>query len=188
MKTLNQNKGIQLLADVRESFRDEIESKYEPAAKNCQMCEVQGTCCTDTHFVNVHISRLEAVAIKEAINDLEPAVLDRVIARSEEAVEFLGSGFSDTYSCPLFEKGSGCLIHDTAKPFPCINHACYENADDLPPSVLLEISERVIGKLNDAVYRSNWNWMPIPVWLRRVLGNSPQKESLARETHEKHEN
>jgi len=174
MKTVNQNKGLERLGEIRETFRKQIETDYEPAAKNCLTCEVQGSCCTDAHFVNVHISRLEAVAISRVIEDLDEELREKVIRRNEEAVGSLATDdgsidFEKSYSCPLFEPGIGCLVHKTAKPLPCINHACYENESDLPPSEILTESELRITRLNDRVYRKGWNWLPIPQWLQRVL-------------------
>ncbi|NNE65053.1 MAG: hypothetical protein HKN33_00685 [Pyrinomonadaceae bacterium] len=175
MKTLSEKKGIKSLGKLREKFRESIENGYETAAKDCLTCEVQGSCCTDAHFVNVHISRLEAAAMLDAFNDLPADLRGRISDRVDRSVEELGSSFSDTYACPLFEKGIGCLVHKTAKPLPCINHACYGNESDLPPSELLESTESEISSLNNRVYRNDWNWLPIPLWLKRI----------ARETREK---
>ena len=168
MKTLSQNKAVVKLSVLRESFRRTIESGYETEAKNCITCEVQGSCCEDAHFVNVHISRLEAVAIHQVIGAMDPDFRARVIDRNRKTLKSLRKGFSDTYSCPLFENGIGCLVHDVAKPLPCINHACYENPSDLPPDRVLDEAEQEVNRLNDAVYKSAWNWMPIPEWIKRM--------------------
>ena len=175
MKTLNQNKGLVELANLRENFRNRIESDFEPAAKDCLTCDVKGSCCTDAHFVNVHISRLEAVAIGEAIAGLDQRLRMRVLTRNSESLAAMNrqsdsKTFEKSYSCPLFEKGIGCLVHQTAKPFPCINHACYENESDLPPSELLVAAEKKISRLNERVYRKNWNWLPIPEWIEKIVG------------------
>ncbi|MDH3528129.1 MAG: hypothetical protein OEQ28_01065 [Acidobacteriota bacterium] len=169
MKTWSEKRGLAALEKLRKNFSRRIRAAYEFRAKDCLTCDVQGSCCTDAHFVNVHISKLAAVAIRDALAALDPTVRERVIRRNKHAVESLQSDFASTYSCPLFEKGVGCLVHQTAKPLPCINHACYENASDLPPSAILKSFEMKIGRLNDSVYRKNWNWLPIPVWLHRVL-------------------
>jgi hypothetical protein len=174
MKTLNINKALKRLSNLRDSFRNTIETEFEPVAKDCLTCEVKGSCCTDAHFVNVHITRLEANAIGEALENLDPDVRKRVISRNRTAVSSLGkeavsSGFSVKFSCPLFEPGVGCLVHSTAKPLPCINHACYERESDLPPSELLSEAEEKISRLNDRVFRKNWNWLPIPIWIERIL-------------------
>ena len=57
-----------------------------------------------------------------------------------------------TYACPLFEKGVGCLVHETSKPLPCIAHACYESQADLPPDELLDAAELAIYGLNIRTY------------------------------------
>ena len=128
MKLIDQNQGIKRLSKLRKTFRrQKSKTEFEPAAKDCLTCEVQGSCCTDAHFVNVQISRLEAVAMRRALDDLDRETLEMVATRNAEAVkkpELRMTG--ETYSCPLFEKGTGCLVHKTAKPLPCINHACYE--------------------------------------------------------------
>ena len=63
----------------------------------------------------------------------------------------------------------GCVVHKRGKPAPCINHACYESESDLPPDRLLEEAEKEVSRLNDRVYGNAWNWLPIPVWLEKVL-------------------
>lgn len=168
MKTLDQNKAILELAKLRESFRNLIESEYESNAKDCLTCDVQGSCCTDAHFVNVHISRLEGVAMSRALEELGSSIQERVIERISAEAANLGRDFEATYSCPLFEPGIGCLVHNTAKPLPCINHACYENESQLPPASLLDSYETKMSRLNDRVYHDNWQWLPIPIRLSRV--------------------
>ena len=132
MKTLSEESGLRILEEFRESFRSAIEKGYEHSAKDCVTCDVQGECCTDAHFVNVRISRLDAVAIEKEIESLDKNLRARVLKR----VSVTRIAESGTYSCPLFEKGVGCLVHENAKPLPCINHACYERPEDLPPSSL----------------------------------------------------
>ena len=68
-----------------------------------------------------------------------------------------------TYACPLFEKGVGCLVHNSAKPLPCIAHACYEREADLPPDELLTEREIKIAELNRKVYGRAEPPVPIPV-------------------------
>ena len=166
MKTVSEKRGIEVLSVYREDFRNEIQTRFEPRAKSCETCEVKGSCCTDEHFVNVHITRLEGVAIRQAVRDLPRNIRERVRVRNQEVLERLGAkGSRETYSCPLFEPGAGCLVHHTAKPLACINHACYESKEDLPPDELLEVAENKIGRLNERVYRSSWEWRPIPEWL-----------------------
>lgn len=149
-----------------------IRDGYEHRAKDCLKCEVQGVCCTDAHFVNVHVSTLEAVAITKTIDHLprekREAVWDRV---SETVTKYHldgdGDSYSKTYACPLFEAGTGCLVHATAKPFPCVSHACYENPGDLPPDELLAEHELEADDLNRRVYGSSQPWLPLPVALLR---------------------
>ena len=68
-----------------------------------------------------------------------------------------------TYACPLFEKGTGCLVHETAKPLPCIAHACYESQTDLPPDELLDAAELAIHSLNIRTYGKADPLVPIPL-------------------------
>lgn len=172
MKLLSESNGLERLSRIREGLRREIRTGYEHRAKDCLNCEVQGACCTDAHFVNVHISMLEAVAIRRTL-DLLPeqkreAVWERVsktVARYQLEAE--GDSYSKTYACPLFEAGTGCLVHSTAKPLPCVSHACYENAEDLPPDELLAEREREVDDLNRRVYGSSQLSLPLPVALER---------------------
>jgi hypothetical protein len=172
MKLLSESEGLRRLTRIRESFRQQIRSGYEHRAKDCLTCEVQGSCCTDAHFVNVHISRLEAVAIGKTIESLSEDKRDAVRARVSDAVsryglDAEGDTFSKTFACPLFAKGTGCLVHSTAKPLPCVSHACYQNAADLPPEEILAEHEREVDDLNRRVYGSSQQWLPIPLALER---------------------
>jgi hypothetical protein len=172
MKLLSESEGLRRLSRIRENFRHQVRTGYEHRAKDCLTCEVQGSCCMDAHFVNVHISRLEAVGIEKTLDRLpeqkRKAVLDRVsyTVRLYE-LDAEGDTFSKTYACPLFEPGTGCLVHLTAKPLPCVSHACYENAADLPPDSLLSEHEREVDDLNRRVYGSSQQWLPLPVALER---------------------
>jgi hypothetical protein len=172
MRVLSETAGLSRLSQIREEFRNEIRTGYEHRAKDCLTCEVQGSCCTDAHFVNVHVSRLEAVAIRKTIdqlpNEKREAVWDRVsdtVTRYQLDSE--GDSFSKTYACPLFEAGTGCLVHLTAKPLPCVSHACYENSADLPPNELLAEHEREVEGLNRRIYGSSQSWLPLPVAMLR---------------------
>ncbi len=172
MKLLSESEGLILLSRIRESFRQQIRTGYEHRAKDCLTCEVQGSCCTDAHFVNVHISRLEAVAIQKTLALLPERRRDAVLYRVSDSVRVYdldaeGDTFSKTFACPLYEPRSGCLVHSTAKPLPCVSHACYENAADLPPDELLAGHEREVDDLNRRVYGSSQPWLPIPVALER---------------------
>lgn len=156
MKRLSERTGIERLAGIREEFRREIEERFEHRAKPCSVCETPGACCLDEHFVNVRVSRLESAAIRKAVAELNEDVRSGVfqrLKRIEPDAEF--------YACPLYESGVGCLIHSTAKPLPCIAHACYERREDLPPDELLSGREIEIDDLNRRVYGRSEPQMPI---------------------------
>jgi len=74
-----------------------------------------------------------------------------------------------TYACPMFEKGTGCLVHDTAKPLPCIVHACYSSELDLPPDELLDEAELAVSKLNEQIYRRPTEYLPIPLAVSKLI-------------------
>lgn len=135
--------------------------RFEHRAKPCSNCDTPGACCLDEHFVNVRVSRLEAVAIRKAVGELDGEIRSAVfvkLARIKSAAEF--------YSCPLYQSGAGCLIHDTAKPLPCIAHACYDRKEDLPPDELLSAREIEIEDLNRNVYGRSQPMTPIHAALR----------------------
>jgi len=170
MKMLGKSRGVELLAEIREEFRTEV-SRYEVRAKDCGTCDTPGVCCLDAHFVNVRISRLEAAAIGRVIGELPVDLRESVRQRVEIAVDMyhLSEGSQEKFACPLFEKGIGCLVHQTAKPLPCIQHACYERQEDLPPDDLLEDAEAKVDRLNRQVYRKVSVLMPLPVAVQKNL-------------------
>jgi hypothetical protein len=136
MRPLSETKALSKLEEIRDEFRDLVRRDYEHRAKSCASCETPGACCLDAHFVNVRITRLEAVEISRTLDALPAELRMKVARRIEDSIETYSledSVESKTYSCPLFEKGIGCLVHDKAKPLPCIAHACYERKEDLPP-------------------------------------------------------
>jgi hypothetical protein len=141
-------------------------------------------CCTDSHFVNVHITRLEAVAMRETLirtPRLTEVECRAVFQRARETVALYdlrasGDTFAQTYSCPLYDSNSGCLVHRRAKPAPCIQHACYENWEDLPPAQLEARTEHQVEQLNRQVYGNAWAWLPTPVWLCLIDPDSDGKE------------
>ena len=160
----------QLIADLK----FEISENYEHRAKSCLTCETQGSCCLDAHFVNVHISKLEAVKIRKSLSRLPLRKQQEINARIDESIEKYsltteGDTFAQTYACPLFEKGIGCLVHRTGKPVPCIMHACYERADDLPPDELQTRAEEQIEILNSRTYGKSRPLLPLPLALRSSL-------------------
>ncbi len=167
MKLLSESAALARLGAVREEFRELVRRTYEHRAVPCSECKSPGACCLDEHFVNVRISRLEAVAIAKAINSLEEERRESVLRRTEDTVEKykLDEAIDPetTYACPLFERGTGCLVHATAKPLPCIAHACYENEKDLPPDDLLTEREAAIEKLDQRTYGKCGSLLPLPV-------------------------
>lgn len=173
MKTLSEKQALLKLGKLKNDFQSFIKENYERRAKDCLTCPAQGECCTDAHFVNVHITRLEATAAREALRKFDEAKQKEIYKRAAEAVEKYdlkdsGDTFAQTFACPLFEKGVGCLIHKEGKPAPCIQHACYERPADLPPDELQSAAEQKIERLNARAYRQNTNWLPLPLWLSRI--------------------
>ena len=161
MRLVSESKGLEKLREIREDFRHDIAARFEHRAKACSTCETPGACCLDEHFVNVRISRLEAVGIRNAVAGLDDelgSAIHKRLAKIDPAAEF--------YACPLYQKGVGCLVHETAKPLPCIAHACYERKEDLPPDELLAERENEIDTLNRHVYGRTQPQTPIHTALR----------------------
>lgn len=169
MRYKSETESLKRLGKIKAAFKETIKAGYEYRAKNCLTCDVQGSCCTDAHFVNVRITRLEAKAIDNVLYGFGETKRSEVIDRANAAVQKydLTNG-NETYSCPLFEPGTGCLVHNAAKPIPCIQHACYENKDDLPPDALQTEQEELVQKLNEQTYGNKWTWAAIPVWLSKI--------------------
>lgn len=171
MKPISQRRALGRLSKIRDDLRSEI-LRFETRAKSCLTCETQGACCLDQHFVNVHVSRLEAQAIKNTLADMPAKSQQEVNERIEATIENHrltsdGDTFSQGFACPLFEKGVGCLVHSTAKPIACIVHACYESKTDLPPDDLQTAAEAKIDGLNSRVYGRPQSWLPLPLAIRR---------------------
>jgi len=169
-----ESKALTVLAAIRAEFAGQIRAQYEHRAQPCATCKTPGACCLDEHFVNVRISRLEAVRIGRALDHLPPSVRKRVWERIADAIDLYGLRDAvgrpeQTFACPLFEQGTGCLVHDSGKPVPCVMHACYEKAADLPPDSLQDEAELGIARLNDRVYGREEQLLPIPVALKRWL-------------------
>ena len=185
MKMLSEKQALLKLQKIKTDFQNSIKENYEYRAKDCAVCPTQGICCTDAHFVNVHITKLEAVAIEKALEKLSKEKQSEVYQRAEQTVEKYnlsaeGDTFAQTYSCPLFERGVGCLVHSEGKPVPCIQHACYENKADLPPDELQQKIETRIETLNKLTYRNAPVWLPIPLWLKLAANEHKkiQKEKI----------
>jgi hypothetical protein len=169
MKLLSEKEALLKLRVLKNAFRARIKQNYEHRAKDCQTCETKGACCLDAHFVNVHITRLEAVLIGEELGKLSPEKqneIDKRINKTIEKYELTSDGdtFAKTFACPLFEKGAGCLVHEV-KPLPCIAHACYERKEDLPPGELQAVAEDKLERLNQQTYKKFPDWLPLPVFL-----------------------
>lgn len=177
MKRQTLNKTLIRLRNLKQNFQTLIKENFEHRAKDCQTCEALGICCTDAHFVNVHITRLEAYAIIRTLEKLPSEKQAEVYRRNNETIKKYGltaqgDTFAQKFSCPLFEKGTGCLVHREAKPLPCILHACYENQADLPPAGLQTVPEKKIGRLNSQAFGNAWNWLPLPVWIRKIKSST----------------
>lgn len=179
-----EEEALARLQRLKASYQTVIKSGYEHRAADCRSCPTAGVCCTDSHFVNVHITRLEAIAIRETLRRtprLTEGERRAVYRRARDVVERYGlhaggDTFAQTYSCPLFEPQRGCLVHARAKPAPCIQHACYENWEDLPPASLQSRTEHRVERLNTEVYGRAWDWLPTPLWLTLVDPESSGSE------------
>ena len=172
MKPLSETRALEKLYKLKTDFAERIRLGYEHRAKSCATCETPGACCLDAHFVNVHITKLEAKVIRSVIDHLPEDRRAQIEARIEETISRYelsseGDTFSKTYACPLFEKGIGCLVHERGKPLPCVAHACYENKKDLPPDALLARAEETVGDLSERVYQKPAAWLPLPVAINR---------------------
>lgn len=173
MKRLSETKALIELRKLKDDYREFVKTNYEYKAKSCVTCETKGVCCLDAHFVNVHITKLEAVAIRKTLGKLSEEKQREIYKRSEATVKKYNlsshdGSFQNTFACPLFEKGIGCLVHFEGKPAPCISHACYENAEDLPTEMFQTEIENRIEKLNKLTYGNALSWLPLPVWLDLV--------------------
>jgi hypothetical protein len=191
----SEREALAQLQRVKSAYQSFIKVNYEHAAEDCRTCPTRGVCCTDAHFVNVHITRLEAVAIRETIGRT-PRLTDEarraVYARARLAVgryglRAAGDTFAQTYSCPLYDARLGCLVHARAKPAPCIQHACYQDWEDLPPAGLQARTEHRVEQLNRDVYGAAWAWLPLPLWLSLVdpEADGAELRRLAREWAER---
>jgi Fe-S-cluster containining protein len=169
MKPLSEKQALLKLRKLKNDFRARIKQNYELRAKDCATCETKGACCLDAHFVNVHITRLEAALIGEELQKLAPEKQQEIQIRIAGAIEKYdlsdkGDTFRKTFACPLFEKNIGCLIH-SVKPAACIAHACYERREDLPPDELQAETEEKIERLDEQTYKKFPRWLPLPVYL-----------------------
>ncbi len=187
MRRLTEAEGVARLRQGKAAFQTHVKLNFEHRALDCRACPTPGVCCTDAHFVNVHITRLEAVAVRETL-ERTPRLTEgerrKVYERAREAVARFdlrasGDTYAQTFSCPLFRPGAGCLVHQRAKPAPCIQHACYESWEDVPPAGLQWRAEAHVERLNTQAYGPAWAWLPLPLWLTLVDPRSDGRE-LAR--------
>ncbi|MFL6373906.1 MAG: hypothetical protein ACJ73D_04480 [Pyrinomonadaceae bacterium] len=170
MKRLSETSALPRLRKIKDELRSQA-SVYEQNASSCATCLTPGACCLDEHFVNVHISRLEAVAIATVLDQLPAirrAAAEERIANTASRLSKNGGLRAATFACPLYEKGTGCLVHDEAKPVPCILHGCYQRAEDLPPDSLQDIAESAVNRLNERVYGHS-TFEPLPVAVHAIL-------------------
>ena len=86
MKTLSEKQALIKLRTLKNDFRNRIKQNYEHRAKDCGTCETKGACCVDAHFVNVHITKLEAVLIKEELAKFTPEKQKNIEKRISETV------------------------------------------------------------------------------------------------------
>ena len=70
MKRLSEIRALSALQKLKSEYQEFIKTNFEHKAKNCLTCETKGACCLDAHFVNVHITKLEAFAIRAALGKL----------------------------------------------------------------------------------------------------------------------
>lgn len=168
MRFRSETFALAAMHELKSSFAQMMRDQYEHRAKSCTTCDTQGACCLDAHFVNVRITRLEAVAIRRVIDRLSPEKRAQIDQRIRDAITKydLDAG-GETFACPLFEKSIGCLVHEYGKPLPCIAHACYEKKEDLPPDELLAEQEVLIADLNERVYNQPATLLPLPVAIDR---------------------
>jgi len=180
---MQEPKALIQLRRAKQNFADYINRNYAFKAFDCRKCT--NVCCADPNFMNVNITRLEAVAIWRTLNStprLSREQVSEVVARARAAVDkyslsFNGDTFKQTYSCPLFEPGIGCLVHWKAKPAPCIQYGCYENWQDLPDTVQFSRVERRVEQLNERVYGDKQDYATIPVWLSRIADEMAEEEN-----------
>lgn len=168
-KLVSETQALKVLDRVRDEFRSAV-GVYEQKASGCAECSTPGACCLDEHFVNVRISRLEAVAIRNALTELPDDEYEDVLRKITTTINRyrLRTDSDKTYACPLYDRAAGCLVHETAKPLPCIHHACYERKEDLPPDKLLDEAELAVERLNERVYGRSLPLLPLPVAIKKV--------------------
>src|SRR5687768_1325649 len=104
MKPLSETTALEKLHLLKTGFTTSVRENYEHRAKDCATCETKGACCLDAHFVNAHITRLEAAAIRRTLGRLSSEKQSEIFTRVEKTISDYGlleSGdtFSKTYAC-----------------------------------------------------------------------------------------
>lgn len=179
------------LRRIKQRFARYIGKNYGHLAADCATCPTP--CCADAQFVNVHIVRLEAEAMLNTLQQSPrhgPEKVREVLARARAAVTRyglteVGDTFAQTYACPLFEPGVGCLVHWKAKPAACIQHGCYERWEDLPETGTQRRVERQVAALDAKVHGAPSQWLPIPLWLVKVAAEKVSNEKASDGTEER---
>ena len=90
MKLIAENKAVKRLKELKDAYARTIRENYEARAKSCLTCNTPGACCLDAHFVNVHITRLEAVAIRNVLDRLPDDKRAGIYERVERSIEEYG--------------------------------------------------------------------------------------------------
>ncbi len=121
MKKLTETKALGESNKLKTAYQNFIKTNYEHRAANCETCPTKGACCLDAHFVNVHITRLEAAAIRKTLSKLDEKKQAEIYRRAKETVEkydlkSTGDTFQKTFSCPLYEKALVVLCILKANP------------------------------------------------------------------------
>src|SRR3954469_4261887 len=114
MRKLSEAEALARLRRSKAGFQTHVKLNFEHRARDCRACPTPGVCCTDAHFVNVHITRLEAVAVRETLERTPRLTYEERRAVYERAracvgrygLAAAGDTFAQTYSCPLFVKGA----------------------------------------------------------------------------------
>lgn len=170
MKFISEKTALEKLEKLSADFRRHIKNEFEYKAKDCSVCQTPGSCCKDEHFVNVQISKLEAVHIFNEIEKLPIVTRTAINERIRNTADDLKKNpENETFACPLYENNIGCIIHDAVKPVPCVQHACYENREDLPPDEIQFEQERAIARLNRSVYGKDLATLPLPLALANKI-------------------
>lgn len=186
MRNIPETKALVQLRRVKQGFSNYITQHYSAKAKDCRKCDT--VCCQDSSFVNVNITRLEAIAIWKTLKNssrVNKEKFQEIIERTYKAIEKYklknsGDTFSQTYSCPLFENGIGCLVHWKAKPAPCIQHGCYDDWRDLPDTKEFARVERRVEELNNRVCNNQEQdfYATIPIWLVKIAEEMLEEETF----------